>query len=38
MGRDQLTGMALFRGSQAKVGQAEGFEVVRALSSGIGDL
>jgi LmbE family N-acetylglucosaminyl deacetylase len=38
MGADRLRGAAVFRGSQAKVSHAEGFEVVRALSSGLGDL
>lgn len=38
MGADQIVGQAVHRGSQAKVSQAEGFEVVRVLSSTVGDL
>ncbi|PRY67848.1 LmbE family N-acetylglucosaminyl deacetylase [Glaciihabitans tibetensis] len=38
MGAKVLRGAAVFRGSQARTEQAEGFEVVRALSSGLGDL
>lgn len=34
----KLTGKALHRGEQAKVGYAEGYEVVRALSSQLGSL
>ncbi len=33
-----LHGMAVFRGGQAKTAEAEGFEIMRALSSTIGDL
>lgn len=35
---ERLRGAAVFRGAQAKIEHAEGFEVVRALSSAIGDL
>lgn len=38
MGSDRVIGHASHRGSEAKVQYAEGFEVVRALSSTIGDL
>jgi LmbE family N-acetylglucosaminyl deacetylase len=38
MGAKVLRGAAVFRGSQARTEQAEGFEVIRALSSGLGDL
>jgi LmbE family N-acetylglucosaminyl deacetylase len=38
MGAQVLRGAAVFRGTQAKVQHAEGFEVMRALSSGLGDL
>ena len=38
MGARVLRGAAVFRGSQARTKQAEGFEIMRALSSGIGDL
>lgn len=38
MTAERLRGSAVFRGAQAKIEHAEGFEVVRALSSGIGDL
>jgi len=34
----KLSGKALHRGEQAKVGYAEGYEVVRALSSQLGSL
>jgi LmbE family N-acetylglucosaminyl deacetylase len=37
MKEEQIRGKLAFRGGQAKVGYAEGFEVVRMLSSGIGD-
>ena len=35
---EQMRGIALFRGGQAKVHVAEGFEVVRALSSSFGEV
>jgi len=38
MGAQVLRGAAVFRGSQARTEHAEGFEVMRALSSGLGDL
>ncbi len=38
MDAEKLRGMAVFRGSQARVSHAEGFEVMRALSSSLGDL
>ncbi|MCU1407220.1 MAG: family deacetylase [Glaciihabitans sp.] len=38
MGAEVLRGAAVFRGSQARTEHAEGFEVMRALSSGVGDL
>lgn len=38
MGSDRIVGMAAHRGSEAKIQYAEGFEVVRALSSALGDL
>lgn len=38
MGADRIVGQAAHRGSQAKMDYAEGFEVVRALSSQLGDL
>ncbi|MGH3095013.1 MAG: PIG-L deacetylase family protein [Streptosporangiales bacterium] len=38
MSPEHLRGLATFRGSQAKVRHAEGFEVLRGLSSGLGDL
>lgn len=38
MGADRLKGKAIYRGSQARVSHAEGFEVVRLLSSSVGEL
>jgi len=38
MGSKVLRGAAVFRGGQARTSHAEGFEVIRALSSGVGDL
>jgi LmbE family N-acetylglucosaminyl deacetylase len=38
MGADLLRGAAVFRGAQARTGHAEGFEIVRALSTGVGEL
>lgn len=38
MGAKVLRGAAVFRGGQARTAHAEGFEVIRALSSGVGDL
>lgn len=38
MGGRVLRGAAVFRGGQAKVAHAEGFEIVRALSSDLGNL
>lgn len=35
---ERVRGMAAFRGNQAKVGMAEGFEAVRLLGSAVGDL
>jgi LmbE family N-acetylglucosaminyl deacetylase len=37
MGADLLRSAARFRGGQARTEHAEGFEVIRALSSGLGD-
>ena len=38
VGAKVLRGAAVFRGGQARTAHAEGFEVIRALSSGVGDL
>jgi LmbE family N-acetylglucosaminyl deacetylase len=38
MNPERVRGIALFRGGQAKTRYAEGFEVVRALSSALGDV
>jgi LmbE family N-acetylglucosaminyl deacetylase len=38
MNAERVRGIALFRGGQAKTHYAEGFEVVRALSSALGDV
>lgn len=35
---DRIRGIASFRGAQAKIGHAEGFEPVRLLCSSVGDL
>ncbi|GAA0226952.1 PIG-L family deacetylase [Cryptosporangium japonicum] len=35
---DRIRGIASFRGAQAKIGHAEGFEPVRLLASAVGDL
>lgn len=38
MGSDRILGQAAHRGSEAKIQYAEGFEVVRALSTSLGEL